>query len=70
MSKSNYVIRVHEDPGAIARDAWNALLARQPLPTPFMRHEYLCALHDSGSAVAPLRGAKAGRGARAWWARG
>ncbi|GAB4039906.1 MAG: GNAT family N-acetyltransferase [Rubrivivax sp.] len=49
---ADYVIRVHEEPGAIPREAWNALLARQPLPTPFMRHEYLCALHDSGSAVA------------------
>jgi predicted N-acyltransferase len=48
----DYVIRVHEDPGTIPREAWNALLSRQPLPTPFMRHEYLCALHDSGSAVA------------------
>jgi uncharacterized protein len=47
----DYVIRVHESPGAIARADWNALLARQALPTPFMRHEYLAALHESGSAV-------------------
>jgi predicted N-acyltransferase len=31
--------------------AWNALLASQAAPTPFMRHEYLCALESSGSAV-------------------
>ena len=39
------------DPGAIAPQAWNALLARQHAPTPFMRAEYLAALHASGSAV-------------------
>ena len=31
---------------------WDALLARQAQPTPFMRHAYLLALHASGSAVA------------------
>ncbi|MDY0105702.1 MAG: GNAT family N-acetyltransferase [Giesbergeria sp.] len=31
--------------------AWNALLALQPQPTPFMRHEYLAALEASGSAT-------------------
>ena len=31
---------------------WNALLAQQPSATPFMRHEYLLALHESGSADA------------------
>ena len=39
------------DPGAIDAQAWNALLARQRASTPFMRHEYLAALHASGSAV-------------------
>ena len=47
----NYVIRVHDEPGGIESAAWNALLARQAAPTPFMRHEYLDALHRSGSAV-------------------
>jgi len=46
------VIRVHDDPAALDAVAWNALLDAQPAPTPFMRHEYLAALHDSGSAVA------------------
>ena len=47
----DYHIRVHDDPRAIARDEWNALLAAQAEPTLFMRHEYLAALHESGSAV-------------------
>ena len=48
----NYVIAVHDDPAAIDAAAWNALLAAQDAPTPFLRHEYLSALHRSGSAVA------------------
>ncbi|MCW5635940.1 MAG: GNAT family N-acetyltransferase [Rubrivivax sp.] len=47
----DYHTRVHDDPRAVAREAWNALLARQAEPTLFMRHEYLVALHESGSAV-------------------
>ena len=49
------VLRLHPDPGEIDAGAWNALLARQAAPTPFMRHEYLAALHASGSAT-PARG--------------
>ena len=51
MSKSDYVIRVSDSPLQIDGAAWNALLALQAHPTPFMRHEYLAALHRSGSAV-------------------
>ena len=47
----DYVIGVHSDPGTLDAQAWNALLGLQPNPTPFMRHEYLAALHASGSAV-------------------
>jgi predicted N-acyltransferase len=47
----DYHIGVHDDPAAIDAGAWNALLERQAAPTPFMRHEYLHALHASGSAV-------------------
>ena len=47
----NYVIRVHDEPGGIEATEWNALLSRQDAPTPFMRHEYLDAMHRSGSAV-------------------
>ena len=52
MNTAGDVIRVHVDPHAIDGPAWNALLAQQAKPTAFMRWEYLCALHASGSAVA------------------
>ena len=48
---SEDVIRVHDDPTKLDGAAWNALLACQAQPTPFMRWEYLAALHGSGSAV-------------------
>lgn len=51
MSLNDYVTRVHEDLSTLDAEAWNGLLARQTQPTPFMRHEYLAALHDSGSAT-------------------
>ena len=46
-----YVTRVHQDPGALDPGAWNTLLDSQANPTPFLRHEYLSALHASGSAT-------------------
>jgi len=46
-----HVIRVHQDPGALDAVAWDALLACQAQPTPFMRLAYLAALQESGSAV-------------------
>jgi predicted N-acyltransferase len=49
--ENHYHTRVHDDPRAIDRAAWNALLAVQAEPTVFMRHEFLAALHASGSAV-------------------
>jgi predicted N-acyltransferase len=52
MALSDYVIRVHKAPSAVDAQAWDALLAQQALPSPFMRHAYLAALHDSGSACA------------------
>ena len=42
---------LHDDPSQVDALAWNALLDTQVAPTPFMRHEYLRALHASGSAV-------------------
>ncbi len=48
----NDVIRVVRNPAEIDAVAWNALLAQDAAPTPFMRHEYLLALHASRSAVA------------------
>ncbi|BDU55676.1 GNAT family N-acetyltransferase [Limnohabitans sp. TEGF004] len=47
----DYVIRVHENPLDIPAQAWDALLAQQDAPSPFMRHAYLAALHTSGSAT-------------------
>jgi uncharacterized protein len=51
MSTSDYVIRVLDSPLQIDAAQWNHLLSLQPHPTPFMRHEYLSALHESGSAT-------------------
>ncbi len=49
--EKDYVIRVHGEPAALDAPSWNALLAAQAAPTPFMTHEYLLAMHASGSAV-------------------
>lgn len=38
-------------PADIPRDGWDALLSLEPDPSPFMRLEYLAAMHDSGSAT-------------------
>lgn len=51
VGSSEYVIRLFDDPAAIDAAQWNALLARSATATPFMRHEYLVALHASGSAT-------------------
>ncbi|HEV7914704.1 MAG TPA: GNAT family N-acetyltransferase [Albitalea sp.] len=51
-ASNDYVIRVLDHPGAVAAERWDALLELQPDPTPFMRHAYLTALHESGSASA------------------
>jgi predicted N-acyltransferase len=48
---SDFVIRVLDDPASIDAEAWNALLDAQPAAMPFMRLEYLVALHESGSAA-------------------
>jgi len=47
---NDYVIRVFDDPAAIDATQWNALLDEQASSTPFMRHEYLLAMHASASA--------------------
>ena len=47
----DYVIRIHASPLDIPADAWDALLAQQDAPSPFMQHAYLAALHNSGSAT-------------------
>jgi predicted N-acyltransferase len=48
---NDYVIRVLNSPEAVNAADWNELLHAQPNATPFMRHEYLAALHASGSAT-------------------
>jgi uncharacterized protein len=48
---NDYVIRVLSSPSDVSPQAWNALLGTQAEPSPFMRHEYLSALHESGSAT-------------------
>ncbi|WHZ11942.1 MAG: hypothetical protein OJF60_002382 [Burkholderiaceae bacterium] len=48
---NDYVIRVLTSPLEVPAPDWNALLAGEREATPFMRHEYLAALHQSGSAV-------------------
>ena len=51
---NDYVIRVLNTPLDIDAGQWNTLLAAQAADgvlNPFMRHEYLAALHSSGSAT-------------------
>jgi uncharacterized protein len=48
---NDYVTRVLVSPLDIDAQAWDALLARGGHWSPFMRHAYLAALHESGSAL-------------------
>jgi predicted N-acyltransferase len=48
---ADYVIRVLDDPAQLPPAAWDALLAQDADTSPFMRHAYLAALQDSGSAT-------------------
>jgi uncharacterized protein len=45
-------LRLHDNPSSIDAPTWDALAESSTSATPFMRHAYLSALHDSGSAVA------------------
>ncbi len=47
---TDYRTRLVTDLRDIGRDAWDALLALQPEATPFLRFDFLHALHASGSA--------------------
>ena len=49
---NDYVIRLFDSPASVDATQWNALLDEQASSTPFMRHEYLLAMHASGSAIA------------------
>ncbi len=50
-NSNDYVTRVLRSPLEVEAAAWNELLAGQPSPSPFMRHEYLAALERSASAT-------------------
>ncbi len=43
----DYVIREHASPLEVNAAAWNALLALQSHPSPFLKHEYLAAMQQS-----------------------
>jgi len=47
----NYVTRVLDDLAAIPASDWDALLAAQDAPSPFMQHAYLSAMQTSQSAT-------------------
>ena len=51
MAEADIIARVLTSPLDVDAAVWNTLLAQQTHPTPFMRHEYLVALHESGSAT-------------------
>ena len=51
MAEAAIIARVLTSPLDVDAAVWNTLLAQQTHPTPFMRHEYLVALHESGSAT-------------------
>ena len=48
---TDLALHIHTSPTEIDAKEWNDLLALQPTPSPFMRHEYLAALHESKSAT-------------------
>ncbi|MDR7308525.1 GNAT family N-acetyltransferase [Rhodoferax saidenbachensis] len=52
MGEVNYVIGVHTSVHGVDAAAWDGLLAAQAQPSPFMRHAYLAAMEESGSATA------------------
>lgn len=52
LGQNHYVIRVLSDPSQIDASAWDGLLDAQAYPSPFLRHAYLAALFNSGSAIA------------------
>ncbi len=51
-NSNNYVIEVQGSMRNVSAKDWDALLEAQTEPTPFMRHAYLSAMEESGSASA------------------
>ena len=47
MAEGAIIARVLASPLDVDATVWNALLALPSPPTPFMRHEYLAALHET-----------------------
>ena len=54
MAENKIITRVLASVQQLDAQTWNVLLASQSTPTPFMRHEYLAAMEQSGSAT-PVR---------------
>src|SRR6218665_4219832 len=50
MGAAAIIVRILASVLDVDASAWNARLAQQSQPAPFMRHEYLAALQASGSA--------------------
>lgn len=48
----DYRTGILASPSEVDAAEWNALLAQQSQPTPFLRHEFLSALHATRCAVA------------------
>ncbi|MPS88661.1 MAG: N-acetyltransferase [Comamonas sp.] len=51
MAENKIITRVLASVQQLDAQTWNVLLASQSTPTPFMRHEYLAAMEQSGSAT-------------------
>ena len=47
----SWLVQTHTAPDGIDAATWNTLLRASPRPTPFMRHEWLAALHETGCAT-------------------
>jgi len=54
INSDDYVTRVLEGAAGLPASEWDALLALQDQPTPFMRHAYLSAMETSDSAKASI----------------
>jgi uncharacterized protein len=52
MTGNDYVIRLLDDMRDVPAQAWDSLVDADADPSPFVRHAYLSALQDSGSATA------------------
>lgn len=50
LTQSSFRVEIIDDPVGIDHVVWDALLAQQAVPTPFMKHAYLSAMHASRSA--------------------